>query len=75
MDGSIEPDTVSPRCQGGIEPAVLEQVRAAVRGKSYQEADAALRQLVAQGLIGDYRLPEAARMPRFGWQIEVEVGK
>ncbi len=75
VDGSIEPDTVSPRCQGGIEPAVLEQVRAAVRGKSYQEADAVLRQLVAQGLIGDYRLPEAARMPRFGWQIEVEVGK
>lgn len=75
VDGSIEPDTVSPRCQGGVEPAVLEQVRAAVRGKSYQEADAALRQLAAQGLIGDYRLPEVARMPRFGWQIGVEVGK
>ncbi|MCS6883547.1 MAG: hypothetical protein RMK84_05075 [Oscillochloridaceae bacterium] len=75
VDGSIEPDTVSPRCQGGIEPAVLEQVREAVRGKSYQEADAALRELAARGLIGDYRLPDVARMPRFGWQIGVEVGK
>jgi hypothetical protein len=75
VDGSIEPDTVSPRCQGGIAPAVLEQVRAAVRGKPYQEADAAMRELAAQGLIGDYRLPEVARMPRFGWQIGVKVSK
>ncbi|MCX7792658.1 MAG: hypothetical protein N2378_18650, partial [Chloroflexaceae bacterium] len=75
VDGSIEPDTISPRCQGGIEPTVLEQVREAVRGKPYQEADAALRELAAQGLIGDYRLPDVARMPRFGWQIGVEVGK
>ena len=75
VDGSIEPDTVSPRCQGGIEPAVLEQVREAVRGKAYPEADAALRDLAAQGLIGDYRLPEVARMPRFGWQIGVEVAR
>ncbi|MGQ9928516.1 MAG: hypothetical protein ACUVS4_16820 [Chloroflexaceae bacterium] len=75
VDGSIEPDTVSPRCQGGVQPVILEQVRAAVRGKTYREADAALRDLAAQGLIGDYRLPEVARMPRFGWQIEVEVAR
>ncbi len=75
VDGSIDPDTVSPRCQGGIEPAVLEIVREAVRGKPYTEADAALRDLVAQGLIGDYSLPDVARMPGFGWQIAVEIVK
>lgn len=46
-----------------------------MRGKAYPEADAALRDLAAQGLIGDYRLPEVARMPRFGWQIGVEVAR
>ncbi len=75
VDGSIDPDTVSPRCQGGLEPAVLQMVREAVRGKPYAEADAALRDLVAQGLIGDYTLPDVARMPGFGWQIAVEIAR
>jgi hypothetical protein len=43
-----------------------------VRGKSREEADAALQALVAQGLIGSYTLPSNAQMPSFDWQIDIE---
>lgn len=72
VDGNIGPDTQSPRCQNGLDPAALEMVRDAVRGKSAAEADAALRALVEQGVIGGYTLPNVERMPRFDWQIRVE---
>lgn len=72
VDGTIGPDTQSPRCQDGLDPSVFDQVRAAVRGKSRAEADTALQDLVAQGVIGSYTLPNAERMPTFGWQIRVE---
>jgi hypothetical protein len=72
LDGLIAPDTVSPGCTGGLDAAVLEQVRAAVRGKSRAEAAAALDAMVAAGLIGGYTLPEGERMPGWDWQIQVE---
>lgn len=71
VDGQIAPDTLSPGCQGGLEPAVLERVREAVRGKPYAEAAAALDALVAEGLIGAYTLPDVARMPGWDWQLTV----
>lgn len=71
VDGQVAPDTQSPQCQGGLDAAALEEVRNAVRGKSREEADAALQALVEQGVIGEYTLPDVARMPQFGWQITV----
>jgi kynureninase len=48
-------------------------VREAVRGKSRAEADAALQALQAQGVIGDYSLPEGVRqLPRFDWQLSIQ---
>jgi hypothetical protein len=71
VDGQVAPDTVSPRCQGGLDDAALDQVREAVRGRSRAEATAALDALVAEGLIGSYTLPETNQLPRFDWQITV----
>jgi hypothetical protein len=71
IDGQVEPDTQSPQCQGGLDAAALDQVRAAVRGKTREEADVALQALVEQGVIGEYTLPDVSRMPQFGWQITV----
>jgi len=73
VDGQITPDTQSPRCQGGLDAEALAQVREAVRGKSRAEADAALQALQAQGVIGDYSLPEGVRqLPRFDWQLSIQ---
>lgn len=73
VDGQITPDTQSPRCQGGLDAEALAQVREAVRGKSREQADAALQALQAQGVIGDYSLPEGVRqLPRFDWQLSIQ---
>lgn len=71
VDGQIAPDTISPGCQGGLDQAALDQVRAAVQGKSRAEAQAALDGLVAQGVIGGYTLPEVERLPEWDWQLTV----
>lgn len=71
VDGQISPDTLSPGCQGGLEPAALDQVRAAVLGKPREEAQAALDALVAQGVIGGYTLPDVQRLPGWDWQLTV----
>jgi hypothetical protein len=71
VDGEVQPDRQSPRCQGGLDAAALAQVRDAVRGKSRAEADAALQALVDQGVIGSYTLPDRAGMPAFDWLITV----
>lgn len=71
VDGQIAPDTLSPGCQGGLDQAALDQVREAVRGKSREEATAALDALVAQGLIGGYTLPDVERLPGWDWQLTV----
>jgi hypothetical protein len=72
VDGQISPDTLSPGCQGGLEPEALEQVRAAVIGKPRAEAQAALDALVAQGVIGGYTLPDVQRLPGWDWQLTVK---
>ncbi|GAB4439525.1 MAG: baseplate J/gp47 family protein [Chloroflexi bacterium OHK40] len=71
VDGEIRPDTQSPGCQGGLDAAVLDRVREAVRGKPRAEAAAVLDALVAEGVIGSYTLPDAERLPRFDWQLRV----
>jgi hypothetical protein len=69
VDGEIRPD---PACGAGLDAAVYNQVREAVRGKSRAEAAAALDALVAQGVIGSYTLPDRATLPGWDWQIRVE---
>jgi hypothetical protein len=72
VDAQIIPDRLSPGCTGGLSQDVLDQVRAAVRGQSRAEAQAALDAMVAAGLIGDYSLPDVERLPTWDWQIEVQ---
>jgi hypothetical protein len=68
----VRPDTLSPRCSGGLDDATLAQVRQAVLGKPRAEAEAALQVLVDQGLIGSFTLPEnVTSMPMFDWQLTV----
>jgi hypothetical protein len=69
VDGEIRPD---PACGAGLDAAVYNQVREAVRGKSRAEAAVALDALVAQGVIGSYTLPDRATLPGWDWQIRVE---
>jgi hypothetical protein len=72
VDGEVRPDTLSPRCSGGLDDATLAQVRQAVLGKPRAEAEAALQVLVDQGLIGSFTLPEnVTSMPMFDWQLTV----
>lgn len=72
VSGEIRPDTTSPQCQGGLDPATLDQVRNAVRGQSREQATANLDALVAANLIGGYTLPPGERMPAWDWQIQID---
>ncbi len=71
VDGRIAPDVLSLGCTGGLDAALLNRVREVVRGKTRDEARAALDALVAQGLIGTYSLPNVQHLPLWDWQIEV----
>lgn len=48
------------------------RVREAVRGKSREEAEAGLRALQEQGLIGEYTLPDMAQLPAFDFLLDVQ---
>lgn len=71
IDGAIS-------CQpaGGLPAETVDRVRSALVGQSSDTAEAGLRTLQQQGLIGSYQLPAGrASFPRFGWLITVEVGQ
>ena len=71
VDGQIAPDTRSPSCIGNLDAGLLRKVREAVRGKTYAEAQSVLTELVAQGVISGYTLPNVQRLPQWDWQINV----
>jgi hypothetical protein len=67
VDGSI---TCTP--PGALAPDALARVRTAVRGQSHEAAEASLRQLQQQGVIGSFVLPPGDRpIPRFDFLIAV----
>lgn len=71
VDGEIGPD---PRCGAGIDPAVEQQVKDAVRGKPRAEAETALQALVDAGVIASYSLPaDLETLPDEDRQIRVEL--
>lgn len=72
IDGHIGPNTSDPACGPGISDATLQQVRAAIRGKSRAEAEIALKALQEQGLIGTYVLPDVQQLPGWDFQLHVE---
>ncbi|WP_129629419.1 hypothetical protein [Candidatus Oscillochloris fontis] len=72
VDGLISPNTHDPACGPGLSGAVLDQVRAAIRGKSRAEAEAALTQMQQQGLIGTYVLPNVPQLPGWDFQLRIE---
>ncbi|EFO80356.1 hypothetical protein OSCT_1815 [Oscillochloris trichoides DG-6] len=72
VDGQITPNTQDPACGPGLSSAVLDQVRAAIRGKSRADAEAALIQMQQQGLIGTYVLPNVAELPGWDFQLRIE---
>jgi hypothetical protein len=73
VSGQIGPKSGDPACGPGLSAAALDQVRAAVRGKTRAEAEAALAALVQQGLIGSYTLPDVDRLPGLDFQLRVEA--
>ncbi len=72
VDGQITPNTSDPACGPGLSGQVLDQVRAAVRGKSRAEAESALTQMQQAGLIGTYVLPNVPQLPSWDFQLRVE---
>lgn len=65
------------RCNaaGGLSAETLAKVKDALRGQSREAAEAGLRSLQQQGLIGDFQLPNRANFPGFGFLINVDVGQ
>lgn len=72
VSGQIGPNTRDPACSSGLSTALSDQVREAIRGKTRAEAEAALNNLVEEGVIGSFTLPAGDRVPGWDWQIRVE---
>ena len=71
VDGQVGPDT-SPACvDKQLNPATIQRVKDAVRGKPQAEAELALQNLVSEGLIASFQLPAMASLP--GWDNQISV--
>jgi hypothetical protein len=58
-----------------LSPEAINRVKDAVRGQSLDTAEAGLKTLQDQGVIGEYTLPAGRdSFPRFDWLVDVEVG-
>jgi hypothetical protein len=64
---------VTCRPTGGLPPETIARVEDAIKGKPREAAEAGLRALEQQGLIGAYELPARESFPRFDWLIDVQV--
>jgi hypothetical protein len=70
IDGAI---SCTP--QSALSAETIAKVKDALLNQSRDAAEAALRTLAEQGLIGGYQLPAGrTSFPRFDWLIDVEVG-
>jgi hypothetical protein len=70
IDGMINCQSAS-----GLPPETIAKVRDAVRGQSREAAEASLRTLQQQGLIGAYQLPDKSSFPRFDFLLNVVQGQ
>jgi len=70
IDGMINCQSAS-----GLPPETIAKVRDAVRGQSREAAEASLRSLQQQGLIGAYQLPGKSSFPRFDFLLNVVQGQ
>ncbi len=68
IDGAISCGSAS-----GLSVETLAKVRGALRGQPREAAEAGLRTLQQQGLIGEYQLPDKASFPRFDFLIDVKT--
>lgn len=59
----------------GLSAETLAKVKETLRGQSREAAEAGLRSLQAQGLIGDFQLPDRASFPRFDFLLNITVGQ
>lgn len=59
----------------GLSAETLAKVKETLRGQSREAAEAGLRSLQEQGLIGDFQLPDRASFPRFDFLLNVTVGQ
>lgn len=58
-----------------LAPETLAKVRTALRGQPREAAEASLRTLQQQGLIGDFQLPDRASFPRFDFLLDINVAR
>jgi len=70
IDGVINCQSVA-----GLPPETIAKVREAVKGQSREAAEASLRSLQQQGLIGAYQLPDKSSFPRFDFLLNVVEGQ
>jgi hypothetical protein len=68
IDGAVE---CTPRRE--IPPEALASIRATLVGQSREAAEAGLRELQRQGVIGGYQLPDRQEMPPLELLIDVQV--
>jgi hypothetical protein len=66
-------EIITTRDENGLPEGFVGQLQRELVGKSSQEARELLERYKAQGLIGDYRLPERAAMPDWSFLLDVEV--
>ncbi len=69
VDGRLQPAGDGTNLDAQARSAIL----AAVKGKSRAEAEAALQNFVEQGVIADYTLPDVEQLPRWSFQLTLEV--
>lgn len=60
---------------GGLTAETLAQVREALRGQPREAAEAGLRTLQQQGLIGEFQLPDKASLPRYDFLLNIAVAQ
>ncbi len=69
VDGGIGPD---PACGNELDPATRAAIQNAVLGRTRAEAEAALRELVANGRLAGFELPDGVeRFPGWSWQLRI----
>jgi len=69
VDGGIGPD---PACGNELDPATRAAIQNAVLGRTRAEAEAALRELVANGRLAGFELPDGVeQFPGWSWQLRI----
>jgi len=66
---------INCKSAAGLPPETIAKVREAIKGQSREGAEASLRSLQQQGLIGAYQLPDKSSFPRYDFLLNVVEGQ